>query len=101
MYNSDLDTKCEILGTLWVTYNSDAQDTPGWKQFFSWADVALPLSYMHWQNLATINEDTGLEYIYGTWEVFCQMLNIDSEYPYASLEECLNASPNYDLKGSN
>lgn len=99
MYNSDLDIKCEILGTLWVTYNSEAQDLPGWKQFFTWADVALPLAYMHWQNLASINEETGSEYIYGTWDVFCQMLSIDPSEVYYSLDECLNASPNNKVKG--
>lgn len=92
-------TKCEILGYLWLNYREEAKEDQGWTEFFAYADIALPLAYMKWQNLATINKkEDGERFINEAWDVFCQMINIDPEGKYASISDCFDASPNPELE---
>lgn len=100
MSKTPFSSKCQILGELWLYYREDANNDEAWGQFFSWADVALPLSYMVWQNLAVLNPDDpseGTQYIEDAWTTFCEMISIDPNSKYTSLGDCWDASPNSPL----
>ena len=84
---------CQVLGELWLNYRNEAQTHSDWEQFFSWADIALPLSYMGWQGLATINPDAH-QYIEDAWTTFCEMIDIDPSNSYDGIEAAWSASPN-------
>lgn len=90
--------KCHVLGELWLYYREESRNHDEWAQFFDWADIALPLSYMIWQGLA-VSPDTqdgnyGKEIIDKTWITFCEMISIDADRKYANINEAWNASPN-------
>lgn len=90
--------KCNVLGELWLYYREDAREHEEWAQFFDWADIALPLSYMLWQNLAVLPATNDGSYsekiIEETWITFCEMISIDPNDEYADLGDAWNASPN-------
>lgn len=86
--------RCEVLSTLWTFYR-DTEDE-AWAEFFTWADVGLPLSYMLHQELATATvEGTGV--IDETWNAFCEMISIDPAADYPTLKDAFEASPNAPL----
>ena len=100
MSKTAFSSKCQILGELWLYYREDAKVDEVWSQFFDWADVALPLSYMIWQNLAVLDPDNpseGTEFIDAAWTTFCEMINIDPNSAYTTLGDCWDASPNAPL----
>ena len=88
-------TKCEILGTLWTFYKDT--DNDNWAEFFRWADIGLPLSYMISQGHATAKAE-GKEIVNETWSVFCEMIKIDSEEKYDNLNSALAASPQPEIQ---
>lgn len=85
MSKTPFSKKCEILGSLWILYRDDDAMADSWVEFFAWADVALPLSYMIWQNVATPKGD-GKKFVEESWNVFCGMLNIDADAKWDSLQ---------------
>lgn len=86
--------KCTILGTLWTFYKDTDDDV--WQQFFSWADVGLPLAYMSWQGLASVKPE-GKQYIEDVWVEFCKTIAIDPSAKYSILKDTFDASPNEPL----
>lgn len=82
----------EILGTFWLFYREDALRDEGWAMFFNTQDVGLPLSYMLWQGLAVEQADA-IEYIDSTWAMYCDLIGIDPEGDYDSLDATFAASP--------
>lgn len=82
--------KCEILGSLWWKKDKVPQ-TKDWKEFFSWSDVALPMSYMLWLDMITIKEGPTNPklFIDEAWEKLCELLSIDPELEYDSLDDIL------------
>lgn len=84
-------TKCEILGNLWMWYKDT--DHENWKEFFTWADLGLPLAYTVWQNLATAKTE-GKSIVEETWNVFCELIDIDPNGQYTDLASAMDASPN-------
>lgn len=99
MSKTPFSSKCDILGKLWLDYHAEQIWDENWITFFQWADVALPLAYMQWQNLADINdEEEGPELIEATWNVFCGALSIDPDAEYKTLDDCLDASPNPEME---
>lgn len=100
MSKTPFSSKCQILGELWLYHREDANDDEVWSQFFDWADVALPLSYMIWNDLAVLNPDDpseGMQYIEDAWITFCEMIVIDPDNKYTNLGDCWDASPNSPL----
>lgn len=97
MYKTGFSEKCSIMGALWVNYRQDLQDNDGWREFLDYADIGLPLAYILSTDVAKPNKES-VRYINETWEVFCQLLDIDPEYKYNNLSECFDASPNSDVE---
>lgn len=91
--NTPFSNKCEILGRLWLFYSDQAQENEGWRDFFEWANIGLPLSYMIWQDLANAKVE-GKKIVEDTWVTFCGVINIDPNGKYADLNDAWNASPN-------
>lgn len=95
MYKTGFSDKCAILGTLWVNYREEAEaDKDGWAEFFKYADIGLPLAYIISTEIARSGKES-VRFIDETWEMFCQLIDINPEDKYASLTDCFNASPNY------
>jgi hypothetical protein len=89
MSKTTFSKKCEILGTLWSFYKDTDNDT--WQEFFSWADLGLPMAYLSWQKMVTIKaEHKGL--IDDAWNVFCEMIEIDADASYTNLAATFDAS---------
>ena len=85
-------TKCMILGDLWLNFREEIKDIQDWKDFFDWADIGLPIAYLHAENYVK-STASGNEIVQETWEVFCNMLGIDVDGKWSTLEECFDASP--------
>jgi hypothetical protein len=94
MSKTTFSTKCEILGTLWLWYKDT--DNEDWSEFFSWADVGLPLAYASWQNLSTLKPE-GKNTVEETWTEFCTMISIDPDAKYTDLKGAFSASPNKEI----
>lgn len=90
-------TKADILGELWLEYREDIKGQESWEEFFEWADIALPLSFMLSKGYADMPTDDGVSMIEQAWDVFCEMISIDPEVEYANLGECFAISPNSDI----
>jgi hypothetical protein len=100
MSKTPFSNKCQVLGELWLYYREDARHDEVWSQFFDWADVALPLSYMIWQDLAILdpdNSDEGAGFINAAWDTFCEMVLISPDEKYSTLRDCWDASPNSEI----
>ena len=90
-------TKTMILGDLWLEYREDIKGNKEWEEFFSWADIALPLSFMLSKGYAGEHNYDGVEMIEQSWVVFCEMIVIDSEANHKNLGECFDKSPNKEI----
>lgn len=87
------DKKSEILGSLWFLYKENARHDEVWREFFQWADIALPFAYLVWEEIA-LPAPQAHHYIEEAWIVFCQIIKIDPLGDYNDLNDCFNASPN-------
>lgn len=94
MSKTPFSKKCEILGSLWILYRDDDSRADAWVEFFAWADVALPLSYMAWQNVATPKPE-GKAFIEEAWSMYCNILGIDANAKWDNLRHTFdNAASN-------
>lgn len=89
MSKTTFSNRCTVLGTLWAFYKDTDNET--WRGFFEWADLGLPLAYMVWMDFAKPTNN-GRESIEEVWEVFCNMIDIDPNGEYESLNDAFNAS---------
>jgi hypothetical protein len=97
MSKTTFSDKADILGELWLNYRQDIKGNDAWEEFFEWADVALPLSFMLSKGYADMPTDDGVEMIEQAWDVFCEMIEIDAQAEYANLGECFEKSPNKEI----
>jgi hypothetical protein len=95
MSKTTYSSKCEILGTLWAFYKDTENEA--WQEFFTWADVGLPLSYFVWQEYCTL-KDAGKYTVDETWASFCEMISIDADAKYTDLKSTFAASENPPLE---
>ena len=93
MSQTPFSNKVEILGQFWFFYKEEAQKYENWRDFLTFADVGLPMAYLAWQEMVTIKPNAK-KYVDETWDVFCEILNLDANTRYGSLEEIFDASPN-------
>lgn len=101
MNKTSFSEKCKILGDLWLFYREDAKNNEAWSDFFSYNDIALPLSYMIADGLAIVGGDgRAEEFIDETFEMFCNYIEIDPEGWYKDLNEAFAASDRPPLKPS-
>lgn len=99
MNKTPFSKRCEILGELWLSYRDEAMSNEEWSKYFNVYDIGLPLSYMVWQDIVSINpSEEGEQFINAAWDTFCAMINIDADALYAHLGECFDASPNAPLE---
>jgi len=91
--SSALLRKTEILGRFWVSYKDNHDDDEAWANFFAFADLGLPMAYLASQGLVDIRPD-GVRCIDETWETLCEVLNIDPDHEYQTVEEMFEESPN-------
>lgn len=94
----DFLTKCKVLGELWLYYREDAKTNDTWTEFFDYSDIALPMSYGISQGFVMAVEDSGIYgYIDESWNLFCELINIDPNGEYDGINDAWNASPNKPL----
>jgi len=93
MSKTPFSNKCKVLGELWLYYREQASQHNEWQQFFEWADIALPLAYMSWQELVIIKPDAE-QYVHDAWVTFCEMIEIDADAEYKGIEHAWEISPN-------
>jgi hypothetical protein len=86
--------KAQLLGELWLDYRTEIQGKKDWEEFFDWADIALPLSFMISKGYADKATEQGVSMIENTWKVFCEMLGIDPEVDFRSVAGCFANDPN-------
>lgn len=90
----EFSSKVEVLGDFWCNYREEIKGNAAWEEFFKFNDVALPLSYMLSQGLASIVEESEAPtFIEDTWITFCEYLDLDPDDDYDSLDEMFVASP--------
>lgn len=94
MDSTPFSKKCEILGNLYLFYSDTTNES--WRQFFTWADLGLPMAWMASSDWITIKPDAK-QYVNDTWKMFCEMIAIDADAKYNSLQDCFTASPNPPL----
>lgn len=89
-------SKCVILAELWSNYREEAEKHPTWNDFFTWADIGLPLAYQVANGYAKTTT-SGHDIIDETWDVFCEIIDIDAEKKYDNLAAAFDASPNPEV----
>ena len=95
MSKTTFSKKCEILGNLYL-WHKDTDDEV-WAEFFVWGDIGLPLAYFVMRDYANPKDD-GKATIEEVWTVFCEMIGIDPDLRYTSLEDAFSASTNDPLE---
>ena len=89
--------KTDILGDFWLYYRQDANKQEAWQEFFEWADVALPLSFMVSKGYADNATEEGIKMIEDTWLVFCEMIEIDPDAEFSTVADCFAASSHKEI----
>ena len=89
-YKMNFSDKCKVLGELWL-FHSHTKDEV-WSEFMEYADLGLPMAYMADMGMITIKAESK-HYINETWSIFCEMIDIDPDGRYTSLQEAFDASP--------
>ena len=85
--NTDFSKKCEILDELWMNYRGEQ----AFETYMEYNDLALPLAF-------AINEDiiesskVAEGYINEAWMFLCEMLNVDPNLYYESLDHLMSAA---------
>jgi hypothetical protein len=96
MSKTPFSNKVEMLGQMWLFYKQNHGGDQGWSDFFEFADIGLPMSYMAWQGYITIKPDAK-RFVEEVWDTLCEMLDVDPESKYDSLDALMQASPNEPL----
>ena len=97
MSKTNFSDKCNILGDLWLLYREEAKNNESWEYFFSYNDLALPMSYLIAADLVE-PKDGASDYIDETWDMFCEYIEIDPEGEYATIADAFEASSHPPLE---
>ena len=82
--NTPIETQANILAQLWLDY----RDEDYFKDFFEYADLGLPLSYLLANNIVTRNGQTD-KFVEDTWQLFLGLCGHDEDTGFEDLEEML------------
>jgi len=93
MSKTPFSSKVEILGNIWIFYADEAKKHETWQEFFEWADVALPMSYLSWLGMIDIKPES-MHYVDEAWIELCNIIAVDADENYSNLKEFFAASPN-------
>lgn len=85
---------CHVLTQLWLFYRDEADKLEEWKEFFNWADIALPLAFSVDNNYVSGLKAEGRAVVNETWSVFCEMIDIDEDQEYTDVFAAFAASSN-------
>ena len=81
--NTPIEKQTEILAQLWMDYRDEGY----FQEFFQYADLGFPLSYLLTQNVVTRNPETD-KFIGDTWEMFLGLVGFE-DTGFDSLEDVL------------
>lgn len=102
MSKTPFSNKCAILGELWCFYREEASTDDTWTDYFSWADVALPMAFTLWMDMTSIKRgekgDEAKVFIDEAFDMLCEMLDVDRDGSYKDLTEFFGASPNAPMQ---
>jgi hypothetical protein len=95
MSKTPFSKKVEILSDLWILYRGDTESWSSWLPYFDGVGaVTLPLCYAVHSGIAEVIEDSlGMSEIEYTFAVFCDMIQLDRDGVYSSLDEMFSQSP--------
>ena len=82
--------KHKILADLWTKY----KEARAWFDFFSYKDLGLPLAFMIEQKIVE-STPVAQVYIEETFEQLVELLGLDSDDEYGSIEEMFEMEQRY------
>jgi hypothetical protein len=83
---TDIESKCRILGKLWMDYRDDSE----FVDFIEYNDLGLPMAYLVDSDLVKMT-NKGEIFVEETFELFLQSLKI-KDTGFTDLEEILEAA---------
>jgi len=83
---TDIESKCRILGKLWMDYRDDSE----FVDFIEYNDLGLPMAYLVDSDLVKMT-NKGEIFVEETFELFLQSLKIE-DTGFTDLEEVLEAA---------
>ena len=89
--NTPLETQAQILAELWLDY----RDEEYFAEFFGYADLGLPLSYLLANNIVTRNTETD-KFVTDTWQLFLSVCGYEEDLGFDDLDQLL-ADSNFSL----
>jgi hypothetical protein len=84
---TEFDTRCKILGDLWINYRSDEE----FAGFIEYNDIGLPLAYLISSKIVKANGDLALAFIDETFDLLLSSLELEEDTGFESLEELLSS----------
>jgi hypothetical protein len=84
---TDYSNRCDILAELWVDYKGDDK----FQDFFEYNDIGLPLAYAISTTIVP-SSDSAESFINETFELFLEVLGIDSDTGFESLADIFVAA---------
>ena len=83
---TEFETKCEILGDLWISYRNHEK----FQEFVEYSDIALPLAYCVASKIV-LPTDKAKMFVDESWEILLGAFEIEDE-GFADLDELFAAS---------
>jgi hypothetical protein len=95
MSKTPFSKKCEILGLLWIVYKNNKDQPDVWQDFYSYCDLALPLAYIVYLDIAPEESISGegMELIDESFDMLCDILQVEKDVEYVDLEDIFSQSP--------
>jgi hypothetical protein len=87
-------SKTNILAELFANYKDSGLEKEGWREFFTYYDFTLTLSYFESMGWITIKNEEAAKGITETWDALCNMLSISDSVDYKNLSEMFDESQN-------
>ena len=84
MSETSFETRCDILSDLWIEYKEE----PQFRDFISYNDLGLPLSFLISEGLVTPN-DKAIMMVNETFVLLLRSLEIEEDSGFDSLDDLL------------
>ena len=84
MSETSFETRCDILSDLWIEYKEE----PQFRDFISYNDLGLPLSFLISESLVTPN-DKAIMMVNETFVLLLRSLEIEEDTGFDSLDDLL------------
>lgn len=86
--------KTNILAELFINHKDSGLEKEGWREFFTYYDFTLTLSYFESMGWITIKNEEAAKGITETYDELCEMLGLDSTADYKDLSQMFDESRN-------